>query len=168
MIDLEKFAPRGDLDPVYFDTSYYLYPDGPIAVEALRVIGAAMAEGGVIGLGAAYAKPARADGRRRAARHRDGAFHSEGTAPRQALIPQRRCNSSTKRSGSTVNKRLVGARRACAPLPLLNCRTIPRNSSHPARRQPKASCFHSFQARPNPLLLVSEVPCRPNELVLAQ
>jgi hypothetical protein len=40
VIDLEKFAPRGDLDPVYFDSSYYLYPDGPIAVEALRVIGA--------------------------------------------------------------------------------------------------------------------------------
>jgi len=35
VIDLEKFAPRGDLDPVYFDSSYYLYPDGPIAVEAL-------------------------------------------------------------------------------------------------------------------------------------
>ena len=51
VIDLEKFAPRGDLDPVYFQSSYYLYPDGPIAVEALRVIGAAMAEGGVVGLG---------------------------------------------------------------------------------------------------------------------
>src|SRR6516164_2032309 len=51
VIDLEKFAPRGDLDPVYFDSSYYLYPDGPIAVEALRVIGAAMAEAGVVGLG---------------------------------------------------------------------------------------------------------------------
>ena len=46
MIDLEKFAPRDDLDPVYFDSSYYLYPDGPIAVEALRVIGAALADGG--------------------------------------------------------------------------------------------------------------------------
>jgi non-homologous end joining protein Ku len=51
MIDLEKFVPRGDLDPVYFDSSYYLFPDGPIAVEALRVIGAAMAEAGVVGLG---------------------------------------------------------------------------------------------------------------------
>src|SRR6516165_6989321 len=51
VIDLEKFAPRDDLDPVYFDSSYHLYPDGPIAVEALRVIGAAMAEGGVVGLG---------------------------------------------------------------------------------------------------------------------
>jgi hypothetical protein len=28
-----------------------LYPDGPIAVEALRVIGAAMAEAGVVGIG---------------------------------------------------------------------------------------------------------------------
>src|SRR6202035_5687867 len=51
VIDLEKFVPRGDLDPVYFDSSYYLYPDGPIAVETLRVIGAAMAEAGVVGLG---------------------------------------------------------------------------------------------------------------------
>jgi len=46
---MEKFVPRGDLDAVYFDSSYYLFPDGPIAVEALRVIGAAMAEAGVVG-----------------------------------------------------------------------------------------------------------------------
>ena len=51
MIDLEKFVQRGDIDPVYFDSPYYLYPDGPIAVETLRVIGAAMAEAGVAGLG---------------------------------------------------------------------------------------------------------------------
>ena len=51
MIDLEKFVPRNDIDPVYFDSPYHLYPDGPIAVEALRVIGAAMAETGVVGLG---------------------------------------------------------------------------------------------------------------------
>ena len=51
VIDLEKFVPRGDIDPVYFDSPYYLYPDGPIAVETLRVIGAAMAEAGVVGLG---------------------------------------------------------------------------------------------------------------------
>ena len=30
---------------------YYVYPDGPITVEALRVIGAAMAEAGVVGIG---------------------------------------------------------------------------------------------------------------------
>ena len=51
VIDLEKFVQRGDIDPVYFDSPYYLYPDGPIAVETLRVIGAAMAEAGVAGLG---------------------------------------------------------------------------------------------------------------------
>jgi hypothetical protein len=51
VIDRETFVPRGDLDPVYFDGSYYVYPDGPIAVETLRVIGAAMAEAGVVGLG---------------------------------------------------------------------------------------------------------------------
>jgi DNA end-binding protein Ku len=51
VVDLEKFAPRGEIDPVYFDSPYYVYPDGPIAIEALRVIGAAMAEVGVVGLG---------------------------------------------------------------------------------------------------------------------
>jgi DNA end-binding protein Ku len=51
VIDLEKFVARNDIDPVYFDSPYYLYPDGPIAVETLRVIGAAMAKGGVVGLG---------------------------------------------------------------------------------------------------------------------
>jgi DNA end-binding protein Ku len=51
IVDLEKFVPGGDVDPVYFDSPYYVHPDGPIAVEALRVIGAAMAEVGVVGLG---------------------------------------------------------------------------------------------------------------------
>jgi DNA end-binding protein Ku len=51
IIDLEKFIPGGGIDPVYFDSPYYVYPDGPIAVEALRVIGAAMAEAGVVGIG---------------------------------------------------------------------------------------------------------------------
>ena len=43
--------PRGELDPVFLDSAYYLYPDGPIAVETLRVLGAAMAEAGVAGIG---------------------------------------------------------------------------------------------------------------------
>jgi DNA end-binding protein Ku len=51
IIDLEKFVPRGDLDPVYLDSPYYLYPDGPVAEETLQVIGAALAEAGVVGLG---------------------------------------------------------------------------------------------------------------------
>jgi hypothetical protein len=40
------FIQRGELDPVCF-----LYPDGPIAVDTVRVISAAMAEAGVPGLG---------------------------------------------------------------------------------------------------------------------
>jgi DNA end-binding protein Ku len=51
IIDLQRFVPSAGIDPVYFDSPYYVYPDGPIAVEALRVIGAAMAEAGVVGLG---------------------------------------------------------------------------------------------------------------------
>jgi DNA end-binding protein Ku len=51
IIDLEKFVPNRSIHPVYFDSSHYVYPDGPIAVEALRVIGAAMTETGVVALG---------------------------------------------------------------------------------------------------------------------
>jgi DNA end-binding protein Ku len=43
VVDLEKFVAGSDIDPIYFDSPYFVYPDGPIAVEALRVIGAAMA-----------------------------------------------------------------------------------------------------------------------------
>src|ERR1700731_385030 len=75
VIDLEKFVPRGNIDPVYFDSPYYLYPDGPIAVETLQVIGAAIAEAGGCRDRAAHAQPARADGDGRAARHRNGAVH---------------------------------------------------------------------------------------------
>jgi DNA end-binding protein Ku len=51
VVDLEKFVAGSDIDPVYFDSPYYVYPDGPIAVEALRVIGAAMAQAALVGLG---------------------------------------------------------------------------------------------------------------------
>jgi DNA end-binding protein Ku len=50
VIDLETFVPRGEVDPVYFNSPYYLYPDGQMAVEAIRVIGAAMAEAGAVGI----------------------------------------------------------------------------------------------------------------------
>jgi DNA end-binding protein Ku len=50
IIDLEKFVPRGEIEPVYFDSAYYLYPDGPVAMETLRVIGVAMAEVSVVGI----------------------------------------------------------------------------------------------------------------------
>ncbi len=50
-IDLSTFVPRDQLDPVYFNVPYYIHPDGPIATEAFGVIGAAMAETGLVGIG---------------------------------------------------------------------------------------------------------------------
>jgi DNA end-binding protein Ku len=51
IIDLETFVPRAEIDPVYFNSPYYVYPDGPIAIETFRVIGAAMEEAGTAGIG---------------------------------------------------------------------------------------------------------------------
>jgi len=51
VIDLEMFVPCGEVDPVYFNSPYYLYPDGQMAAEAIRVIGAAMSDAGVVGMG---------------------------------------------------------------------------------------------------------------------
>src|ERR1051326_3555368 len=50
-IDLTTFVPRADVDPLYFNTPYYVYPDGTVAAEAYRTISAAMAEAGMAGLG---------------------------------------------------------------------------------------------------------------------
>ncbi|HWB52102.1 MAG TPA: Ku protein [Stellaceae bacterium] len=51
IIDLDQFVDRGEVDPVYLDAPYYVYPDGELADEAFRVIGEAMAEKGKVGLG---------------------------------------------------------------------------------------------------------------------
>ena len=45
------FVPRGEIDPVYFNSPYYVYPDGQMAAEAIRIIGTAMTEAGVVGMG---------------------------------------------------------------------------------------------------------------------
>lgn len=50
-IELTSFVPRAEVDPIYFDTAYYLYPDGAVGLEPYRVIGAALAETGMAGLG---------------------------------------------------------------------------------------------------------------------
>jgi DNA end-binding protein Ku len=51
IIDLDTFVPRAEIDPVYFSTPYYVYPDGGMALETFRVIGAAMEEAGAVGIG---------------------------------------------------------------------------------------------------------------------
>jgi DNA end-binding protein Ku len=50
IIDLEAFVPPAEVDPVYFNSPYYVYPDGQMAEEAVQVIGAAMNEASVVGI----------------------------------------------------------------------------------------------------------------------
>ncbi|MGE5269271.1 MAG: Ku protein, partial [Thiohalocapsa sp.] len=50
-LDLTIFVPRAEIDPIYFDQPYYLYPDGAVAAEAFEVIAAAMTHAGMAGLG---------------------------------------------------------------------------------------------------------------------
>jgi DNA end-binding protein Ku len=50
-IDLTTFVPRAEVDPLYFSTPYYVYPDGSVAAEAYRTISAAMTDAGMAGLG---------------------------------------------------------------------------------------------------------------------
>lgn len=51
IIDLERFVGRDEVDPVYLDTPYYVYPDGELAAETFRVIGEAMTRKNKVGLG---------------------------------------------------------------------------------------------------------------------
>jgi DNA end-binding protein Ku len=51
IIDLTQFVDRDEVDPVYLDSPYYVYPDGELAAEAFQVIGQAMAAKGLVGLG---------------------------------------------------------------------------------------------------------------------
>lgn len=41
-LEIVQFVDSGELDPIYFDTPFYLAPDGPVAEEAFRVIRDAM------------------------------------------------------------------------------------------------------------------------------
>src|SRR5579864_3269422 len=50
-VDLDRFVKRDDIDPLYLDSPYYVYPDGKIAIETFRVIGEAMEETNRVGIG---------------------------------------------------------------------------------------------------------------------
>jgi DNA end-binding protein Ku len=51
IIDLTQFVSRDEVDPVFLDTPYYVYPDGALAAEAFQVISEAMAAKGLVGIG---------------------------------------------------------------------------------------------------------------------
>ncbi len=50
-IDLVQFVDEGEIDPLYYDSSYFIGPDGPVAEEAFSVIREAMKRAGKVGLG---------------------------------------------------------------------------------------------------------------------
>jgi DNA end-binding protein Ku len=50
-IDIESFVPRDEIDQTYFDSPYYIAPDGKVAEEAFAVIRDAMREKNVVGIG---------------------------------------------------------------------------------------------------------------------
>jgi Ku protein len=70
IIDLTQFVDREEVDPVYLDAPYYVYPDGKLAVEAFRVIGQAMAAKGALRHRQGHAVEPRAPGADRAPRRR--------------------------------------------------------------------------------------------------
>jgi len=51
IIELDRFVGRDEVDPLYLDAPYYIYPDGEIATETFHVIGEAMTRANKVGLG---------------------------------------------------------------------------------------------------------------------
>ncbi len=49
-IDIEAFVPRKDIDEIYLDTPYYLFPDDEVGVEAFAVIRDAMRSTSLVGI----------------------------------------------------------------------------------------------------------------------
>jgi DNA end-binding protein Ku len=49
-IDIASFVPRKDIDEIYLDTPYYLFPDDEVGVEAFAVIRDAMRSTALVGI----------------------------------------------------------------------------------------------------------------------
>jgi DNA end-binding protein Ku len=49
-IDIESFVPRKDIDEIYLDTPYYIFPDDDVGAEAFAVIRNAMTSTSLVGL----------------------------------------------------------------------------------------------------------------------
>jgi DNA end-binding protein Ku len=49
-IDIETFVPRTDIDEIYLDTPYYLFPEDEVGVEAFAVIRDAMRSTSLVGI----------------------------------------------------------------------------------------------------------------------
>src|SRR5262245_15373274 len=51
VIELTKFVPADSIDDIYFDSTYYVAPDGPVAEEPFRVFREALKETETAGIG---------------------------------------------------------------------------------------------------------------------
>jgi DNA end-binding protein Ku len=49
-IEIEHFVPRSEIDPVYYDSAYYIVPDDQVGAEAFAVIREAMRKRDMVGL----------------------------------------------------------------------------------------------------------------------
>ncbi len=49
-IDIEHFVPRSEIDPVYYDSTYYIVPDDEVGAEAFAVIREAMRKRDMVAL----------------------------------------------------------------------------------------------------------------------
>ena len=50
-IELAQFVKDSEIDPVYYDSEYYVVPDGDMAAEGYKVITAALTEAKKVGIG---------------------------------------------------------------------------------------------------------------------
>ena len=50
-IEIDSFVPRGEIDPLFFDTPYYITPNDPVGQEAFAVIREAMRSKDLVALG---------------------------------------------------------------------------------------------------------------------
>ena len=50
-IELIQFVDANELDPIYFNTSYYVAPDGPVAEEGFRIVREAMRQANKVAIG---------------------------------------------------------------------------------------------------------------------
>jgi DNA end-binding protein Ku len=50
VLAIEKFVPSSSIDPVYFDTSYYVAPDGEAGIDVFMVLRAAIEASGMAAL----------------------------------------------------------------------------------------------------------------------
>jgi DNA end-binding protein Ku len=50
-VEVERFVPRAQIDPAFFDKAYYIAPREPVGQEAFAVIRDAMREKGMVALG---------------------------------------------------------------------------------------------------------------------